>query len=109
MKNSTIGGTTANTILRMASTSLILVPRILKSRTMTVSNVINGNYAKVSKECIDRVKAIIQKHGYVPNSSARSLAAKSSRIIAGIIAGPPDANLLTDGYVAQFFGAVSKR
>lgn len=49
---------------------------------MTVSNVINGNNSKVSQQTIEKVNAIIEKYNYVPNMSARSLAAKQSKIIA---------------------------
>ena len=49
---------------------------------MTVSNVVNHNDAKVSEETRKRVQAVIDKYGYVPNMSARSLSAQNSRIIA---------------------------
>jgi len=50
--------------------------------TMTVSNVINGKYSKVSKKNIEKIQKIIEKYNYVPNSAARSLSSKSSKIIA---------------------------
>ena len=49
---------------------------------MTVSNVINGKYSKVSQKNIERIQKIIDKYNYVPNSAARSLSSKSSKIIA---------------------------
>lgn len=49
---------------------------------MTVSNVVNHNDSKVSDETRKRVQAIIDKYGYVPNMSARSLSARQSQIIA---------------------------
>ena len=49
---------------------------------MTVSNVVNHNDSKVSEKTRRRVQAIIDKYGYVPNMSARSLSAQNSRIIA---------------------------
>lgn len=52
---------------------------------MTVSNVINGNYSKVSPTTIERVTAIIESSGYRPNMNARSLVGRSSRIIGVII------------------------
>jgi LacI family transcriptional regulator len=73
---------------------------------MTVSNVVNGNLSKVSRKKLTQINAILRKHQYVPNHSARSLSAKSSRIIAGIISGCLDTDLLIDGYNGQFFGAV---
>lgn len=54
---------------------------------MTVSRVVNGQLSKVSESNVERIQAIIKKSGYVPNSSARSLSSKSSRIIAVIIQG----------------------
>ncbi|GHU15484.1 LacI family transcriptional regulator [Spirochaetia bacterium] len=74
---------------------------------MTVSNVINGNTNKCSRTKAKHINAIIEKHGYVPNSSARTLSAKSSRIITGIFAESADKNVLTDEYLARFFGEVS--
>ena len=48
---------------------------------MTVSRVINGNHQKVSEKTAKKVKKIIDQMGYVPNSSARSLITKDSKII----------------------------
>ncbi len=53
--------------------------------SVTVSNVINGNHNKVSKETIDKVNKIIKEHNYVPNATARSLASKKSRIIGVVL------------------------
>ena len=52
---------------------------------MTVSNVINKKYSKVSKTTVDKVEEIIKKLDYVPNMSARSLVSKNSRIVVLII------------------------
>ena len=46
---------------------------------MTVSNVVNGNLSKVSKENAERIQKIIQDRKYIPNSSARSLAKRNSQ------------------------------
>lgn len=54
--------------------------------TATVSNVINGNYHKVSKETIKKVKQIIEENDYKPNATARSLALKESKIISLVVA-----------------------
>lgn len=48
----------------------------------TVSNVINGNHSKVSQKNIEKIQKIIKKYNYVPNSAARALSSKNSRIIA---------------------------
>lgn len=49
---------------------------------MTVSNVVNGNLSKVSKEKADEIQAILRKRNYVQNASARSLAKANSNIVA---------------------------
>jgi len=51
----------------------------------TVSNVINGNHHKVSKETIEKVNQIIKQYDYKPNAVARSLAMKESKIIGVVI------------------------
>lgn len=53
--------------------------------SVTVSNVINGNYNKVSKETIEKVQKIIDENDYKPNATARSLALKESKIIGVVI------------------------
>lgn len=50
--------------------------------TMTVSNVVNGKHSKVSDKTIKKVNKLIKKYNYVPNSAARALSSKSSKIIA---------------------------
>lgn len=52
---------------------------------VTVSNVINGNHNKVSKDTIARIEKIIEENNYKPNATARSLAMKKSKIIGVII------------------------
>ncbi|CAN5823647.1 LacI family DNA-binding transcriptional regulator [soil metagenome] len=52
---------------------------------MTVSNVINGNHARVSPETAERVRQIAYRLGYVPSAPARSLAARSSRLIGFLV------------------------
>lgn len=53
--------------------------------TATVSNVINGNYHKVSQGTIEKVQKIIEENNYMPNATARSLASKKSQIIGVIV------------------------
>jgi LacI family transcriptional regulator len=50
----------------------------------TVSNVIHGRKRRFARETADKINAIIRKHSYTPNLSARALVNKSSRII-GVI------------------------
>ena len=71
---------------------------------MTVSNVINGNYSKVSKETIALVHKLVKKHNYVPNLSARSLSKKTSKLIAIIINTHSEQNFLKDPYISELFG-----
>ena len=52
---------------------------------MTVSNVLNSNFHKVSEKNREKIKAIIKRTGYTPSSTARSLVARSSKIIAIMI------------------------
>lgn len=52
---------------------------------MTVSNVINKKFNKVSQATIEKVEQVIQQLNYVPNMSARALVSKSSQIIVLII------------------------
>lgn len=73
---------------------------------MTVSNVINNNHARVSRETEKRVREIMAKHKYVPNMAARSLISKASHIIAVLLPiwhETPDSMLL-DPYVGQLAG-----
>lgn len=53
--------------------------------TATVSNVINGNHHKVSKETLQKVQKIIEENDYQPNATARSLASKESKIIGVVV------------------------
>ena len=53
--------------------------------TATVSNVINGNYHKVSEKTVERVNRIIEELNYSPNAAARSLVSNESRIIVLLV------------------------
>lgn len=73
--------------------------------TATVSNVINGNHHKVSRETLLKVQKIIADNDYKPNATARSLASKKSRIIGVVIpyVGPED-NFFVNPYNARMLG-----
>ena len=71
---------------------------------MMVSRVVNGRNSKVSEENIKKIQEIINKYGYVPNSSARSLSSKSSKIISIIIQGSN--NALESPYNAAMLGNI---
>lgn len=70
--------------------------------TATVSNVINGNHHKVSKETLLKVQKIIEDNNYKPNATARSLASKESKIIGVVIPNVDiEENFLTNPHDAQ--------
>lgn len=71
---------------------------------MTVSRVVNERYSEVSEENIRKIQEIIQKLGYVPNYSARSLSSKSSRIISIIVHGKT--NPMESTYNAYMVGQI---
>jgi DNA-binding LacI/PurR family transcriptional regulator len=71
---------------------------------MTVSRVVNKQYGKVSMSNVARIQAIIKDKGYVPNSSARSLSSKSTRLIAVIVQG--EENALEYPYNATMVGHI---
>ena len=75
--------------------------------TATVSNVINGNYKRVSAETVERIQALIRELGYVPNQAARSLAQRESRIIAVIVQAKPDENIFLKPYNSAYIGALT--
>ena len=80
---------------------------------MTVSNVINGKTSRVSQKTRDKVNAIIEEYGYVPNLNARSLSNKKSHII-GIIISLDEKDVLLgtnyfeNPYVSTMIGAIEK-
>ncbi|WP_342758114.1 LacI family DNA-binding transcriptional regulator [Kineothrix sedimenti] len=77
--------------------------------SVTVSNVINGNYKKVSAEKIDEIQEIIKKHHYVPNAVARSLAVKESKLIGVVIPYVAEnENFLQSPYNAEILGVLEK-
>ncbi|MCR5324066.1 MAG: LacI family transcriptional regulator [Lachnospiraceae bacterium] len=53
--------------------------------TATVSNVINGNYHKVSEETRSRIENIIRETNYQPSVAARSLAGTQNRMIGLVV------------------------
>lgn len=74
---------------------------------MTVSNVINGKHKKVSAQTIEKINELIKKYNYVPNLNARSLASKSSKLIAIILSNSNSlCNYFTDPYLSELFGEI---
>lgn len=77
--------------------------------TATVSNVINGNFNKVSQETIARVQKIVEENNYKPNSTARSLASKKSRIIGVVIPHlSPEEDFMLSPYNAHMLALLEK-
>lgn len=74
---------------------------------MTVSNVINENYSRVSEKNILKIKELIKKYNYVPNLSARSLSSKSSKIIVTFLPkDDPLVNYFSNPYMGELFGEI---
>lgn len=76
---------------------------------MTVSNVVNGNHDKVSAGTIERVRAIVDRRGYVTNASARSLAAKSSRLIGLLVPSSEHDILVLSPHNVAVFGFLERQ
>ncbi|MGN0205112.1 MAG: LacI family DNA-binding transcriptional regulator [Coprococcus sp.] len=73
--------------------------------TMTVSNVVNGRYDRVSEKTVQRVGEIIKKYNYTPNMSARSLASRNSKIIFLIIPlSHNETNMFYSPYISSLLG-----
>jgi LacI family transcriptional regulator len=76
---------------------------------MTVSNVVNGNRAKVSAATIARVQEIIIRRGYVPSAPARSLTARSSQLIGLLVPSGDDHSLTLSPHNMAVFGILERR
>lgn len=61
--------------------SISEIAKMANVSKMTVSNVINKKYDKVSQETIERIEKIIKETGYTPSLFARSLKSNHSRIV----------------------------
>ena len=75
---------------------------------MTVSNVVNGNRARVSPETIERVQRIVERRGYVPSASARSLAARSSRLIGLVVPAADEDTLTISPHTVAMLGQIER-
>ncbi len=77
--------------------------------TATVSNVINGNFHKVSQATVEKVQKIIDEIGYSPSATARSLASKKSKIIGVVVSNIGDAdNFSSNPHYAQLLALLEK-
>jgi LacI family transcriptional regulator len=57
------------------------IAKLANVSKMTVSNVINKHYSKVSQQTRERIEAIIKETNYTPNLFARSLKSNESKIV----------------------------
>ena len=64
----------------------------------TVSNVIHGNYDRVSPQTVKRIQDAIERMHYVPNMSARALVSHSPHIIAYIDTHSPQETYAGNGF-----------
>lgn len=64
----------------------------------TVSNVVHGNYERVSPQTVQKILDAIQELHYVPNMSARALVSHSSRIIAFVDTHSPQETYAGNGF-----------
>lgn len=77
--------------------------------TATVSNVINGNYHKVSEDTIKKIQKIIEENDYKPNATARSLALKESKIISVVVSNMgDDENFAMSPYNTEILALLEK-
>lgn len=78
--------------------------------TTTISNVIHGRSNRVSRETVEKVNAAIKELGYIPNMSARSLASKSSSVVAFInhVITGNDSNMLEDPFHSTAIGTIER-
>lgn len=76
----------------------------------TVSNVIHGKTGRVSAETITRINEAIDKLGYVPNMSARSLVSSSSKVIGMIshLTSNKKESIVEDPFHSAFIGSIEK-
>jgi DNA-binding LacI/PurR family transcriptional regulator len=76
----------------------------------TVSNVIHGRAGRVSAETIERINEAIDRLGYVPNMSARSLVSSSSKVIGMIshLKINTRETIIEDPFHSAFIGSIEK-
>lgn len=75
---------------------------------MTVSNVVNGKQARVSAATRERILRIVKERGYVPSASARSLAARSSRLVGLLVPAEGEASLTIDPHTVEVVGMLER-
>jgi LacI family transcriptional regulator len=77
---------------------------------MTVSNVINGRYERVSAATARRVKEVMERRGYVPSAPARALSSKNSNVIALVYPGEVSGHQpLANPHDSAFIGEIERQ
>ena len=72
----------------------------------TVSNVIHGNYDRVSPQTVARIQEAIRQMRYVPNMSARALVSHTSRIIAYVDSHGPLETYAGNGFAGVLLSGI---
>jgi LacI family transcriptional regulator len=75
---------------------------------MTVSNSLNGKRSRVSPATSARIEEIARARGYVANASARSLAARASKLIGLLVLTDVDASLSLSPYNVEVFSVLER-
>ncbi|WP_426298174.1 LacI family DNA-binding transcriptional regulator [Arthrobacter sp. R-11] len=75
---------------------------------MTVSNVINGKYDKVSKSTVETVTEIARRLDYVPSAAARSLVAKSSRLVGVLLPATEGGEIFLSTHNVAVIGVIER-
>lgn len=91
--------------------SIVDIAKKANVSPMTVSNVINKKFAKVSPDTRERIEKIIEEMNYVPNMSARALVSNSSKIIVlaipQTIVDDPNKNMaLINPFYGEFINSI---
>ncbi|MEY2849996.1 MAG: hypothetical protein RI885_2663 [Actinomycetota bacterium] len=74
----------------------------------TVSNVVRGRTSRVSEATTERVLRLVSERGYVPNASARTLAASTSRTIGLFVPAREQTEQLLSPYDVAVLGGLER-
>lgn len=75
---------------------------------MTVSNVLNGKFDKASPATVERVTEIARRLDYVPSATARSLVAKSSRLVGVLLPASESEGIFLSSHNVVVIGAIER-
>ena len=78
--------------------------------TATVSNVIHGKTAKISKKTVEKVQELLESSGYVPNMAAILLAQNSSKIVCVLLSADVkyENKMIQDPFIHTILDSISK-